>query len=223
MLPAIFAGIGFLKAGVLHLAWSTRASAVGRMLQKLVGKVEDEGQLKVASRSQISGWLFLMSTLYIAVGKYCLAALQCTDLPGGGTFLNALPDMSCEDAYWIQAAAYVGIAVYIIGYPLCSFLAILYVRRNNLETDPSYVSGFGILYTKYGTLLGLPPNFCSQIARRPNFAGKETCEVWPLACEGKLVQSLTPIGTRLFSSRARPFFYLSLKWCKPRSHRQCLP
>ena len=57
--------------------------------------------------------------------------------------------LHCSTQGLFQVLGGLGIAVYLVGFPLMIVLALRYINKNKLHCDKETIALWGVLYTKY--------------------------------------------------------------------------
>jgi hypothetical protein len=83
--------------------------------------------------------------VYLCVSNYTTQVFRCQAIGNGESVLQAYPGVVCGTAYHqaLQTVGSIGFIVYMIGYPLGCFAALLYIYKNDLRTDPEMLRMFG--------------------------------------------------------------------------------
>ena len=83
--------------------------------------------------------------VYLCVSNYTTQVFRCQAIGNGESVLQAYPGIVCGTGYHqgLQTVGSIGFIVYMIGYPLGCFAALLYIYKNDLRTDPEMLRMFG--------------------------------------------------------------------------------
>ena len=67
------------------------------------------------------------------------------------TTIHATPHTSIAQRHIVlfQVLGGLGIAVYLVGFPLMTVLALRHIAKNKLHCDKNSIALWGVLYTKY--------------------------------------------------------------------------
>ena len=147
---------------VLFFVGKTVGSAL-MLRMKRQKESSDPESLSHLAWSRWSTLIGMTNVLYLTLSKYSLMPFRCTDLPWApDPVTGALPDhprsvltvnptMECgsTEHRMFQVLGGVGVAVYLVGYPLMIICVLVMINKNNSYCKEKTIMLWGVLYTKY--------------------------------------------------------------------------
>ena len=114
------------------------------------GRKEKKDLRQKINQGISSSCLFLNIT-YLTVSRYSTSVFSCVTLVGQTRVLAVYPSMVCGSSqhtlYMVLGT--LGIAVYMVGFPVGVATALSYMNQNRLHTNPNFIDALGWVYHQF--------------------------------------------------------------------------